>query len=80
MLDQKQKTKLLSGRLIILVMSYFTYCLCMVGITIMTMTKVIAPDVFLALFAGLTGLVTLIGNSYFQRTDRNNENIEQPKN
>ena len=62
--------KEISGRKIILVTTVSTYCLCIIGSVVLTVMKLLSVDVFLALFGGLSGVVVLIVNSYFDRRDR----------
>jgi len=50
-----------------------TYCLVIIGSVILTFTKLITIEVFLALLTGFTTMMMYIIKSYFDRDDRPKE-------
>lgn len=68
--------KIFSARFITTMMLTTTYCLSMLACLYFTAAKVMSVDVFLALFAGFSGLATMVLKSYFERTDRQTKKEE----
>ena len=62
--------KVMSGRWFTTVLIITTYCALMIFSAVLTYRGKITCETFLSLFAGFTGLVTLIINQYFHRGDR----------
>jgi hypothetical protein len=59
--------KCLSGRFFSMVLIISTYCALMIFCAILTYKGKLTSETFLSLFAGFTGLVTLITNAYFHK-------------
>lgn len=64
-------SKWTSGRWVVLVFCVSTYCVCILGSLILACKKILNIEAFLALFGGLSGLVTMIVTFYYDRKDRN---------
>jgi len=60
----------MSARKIIVLSVISTYCLTIIGIFACLFIGRISADVFLGVFAGLTGIAGIITERYFSRDDR----------
>lgn len=62
--------KLLSGRLIMVIIFSATYCLVIIGCVILAMMKLMSIEAFLGIFSGFSAIMLLIAKSYYERQDR----------
>ena len=63
-------SKMMSARFLMAVMFAATYCGVMVGCVVLTVKKILPVEAFLGIFAGFSGVATMIYESYFKREDR----------
>ena len=72
--------KILSGRLIMVVVFSVAYCVVIILLAGMAIKKIVTPEIFLGIFAGFSGIVSMIVTSYFGRTDRSSGNGKDTQN
>lgn len=53
-----------------------TYCVIMILTFVLACLGRVNGEVFLGMFAGLSGLATFVVKSYFDRNDRGGKNVE----